>query len=313
MHQPPVTFQKFVAIDWSGAERPINTPSIQVAEYVPANGNVGLVPPPNEEGWSRADVADYVQQTVNDVNAGPVLIGFDFAFGYPYCGQGTYFPGVNAVTQPQTPRALWATVEQWCNKIKGDNNFYGAPFFRKENAPYREFFHFKGFTGNQFMRRSRVTDDAAAGPACQRPNSVFNCIGGADVGTGSVAGMRVLHELLARVQDGRMGPASIWPFDINGAPAQSTIVEIYPTLFLHRAEIAGNNREANNLPALCRHFGAALQNLPPEPNKHQRDALVSAAGMAWFIQQGLIEWQVPACAAQYEGWIFGTPVPVPAT
>ena len=307
MYRPPVRFRKFVAIDWSGAVRPINTPKIQVAEYIPATGIMNLVDPPNGglgNRWSRTNVVDYVQQTVNAVDEGPVLIGFDFAFAYPYCDQGAYFPGVDAVAPPQNPQALWATVEQWCN---GVGNFYGARFFRDCNppSPYRQFYHYPNFTGNRYQRRLRITDNAAA----VLPNSVFNCIGAADVGTGSVAGMRVLHEFLARVQDGKMAPISIWPFDANGAPAQSTVVEIYPRVFLNHAAGGGNPPAANNLPALCAHFGAALANPPAAPTNDQRDALVSAAGMGWFTQQGQVAWQVPACAAEHEGWIFGVPVP----
>ena len=282
---------------------------IQVAEYVPATDIVRLVHRKHGNLWNRTSVVDYVQQTVNAVNEGPVLIGFDFAFAYPYCDKtpGTYFPG--AVAPPRNPWALWAMVEQWCNGIEGADNFYGAPFFRNENAPYREFYHYQHFEGNNFEPRSRITEDTAEKVAGQHPNSVFNCLGPADVGTGSVAGMRVLHEFVTRVQGGTMKPITIWPFNSNGVPAQSTVVEIYPRLFLNHAEIAGIDRAANNVNALCEHFGAGLQNPPVTTTNDQRDALVSAAGMGWFIQQQLIAWWVPPCAAEYEGWIFGAPAP----
>ena len=93
MYQPPGGFQKIVAIDWSGAERPINTRKIQVAEYVPADGTVSLVGCPGAYRWSRESVVEYVERAVNAVDEGPVLIGFDFAFAYPYCDKdpGTYF------------------------------------------------------------------------------------------------------------------------------------------------------------------------------------------------------------------------------
>ena len=287
----------------------MNRDPIQVAEYVPTTGNVGLVHPLHGGRWTRAGVVEYVQQTVNAINDGPVLIGFDFAFAYPYCDKtpGTYFPG--AVAPPQTPWALWSAVEEWCNGIEGADNFYGAPLFRNENSPYREFYRYQYFEGNNFEPRSRITEDTAEKVAGQRPNSVFNCLGPADVGTGSVAGMRVLHEFVARVQSGTMKPITIWPFNSNGVPAQSTVVEIYPRLFLNRAEKADIDRVAENVNALCEHFGAKLQNPPEVATDDQRDALVSAAGMGWLIQQGLIAWRVPPCAAEYEGWIFGAPSP----
>lgn len=303
MHQPPRGFQKVVAIDWSGAANPVFTPAIQVAEYFPATGTVRLVRPQHRNPWSRTDVVDYVQDEVNAYNEGRVLIGFDFAFAYPYCDQDdpnlrAYFPGVNADAQPRNPRALWTAVEQRCHEV---DNFYGAPFYANPESPYHQFYRHQANghvdTGARYERRFRITDNAAAEQAGHQPNSVFNCIGPANVGTGSVAGMRVLHELLTRVQNRRMEPVSIWPFDPNGLPTQSAIVEIYPRLFLNHA--GGLD-----------YFGAALQNVPAMLNNDQRDALVSAAGMGWFIQQGMIEWRVPdADAARLEGWIFGAPVP----
>ena len=224
MYQPPKRFQKIVGIDWSGARDPVPTTKIQVAEYFPATGILRLVHPQHGNPWSRTDVLNYVQRKVNAYNEGPVLIGFDFAFAYPYCDQDApdlraYFPGVNAAVQPRNPRALWAAIEQRCHEF---DNFYGAPFYANPESPYHQFYRYQAnglvHQGARFERRFRITDNAAAGPAGRQPNSVFNCIGAANVGTGSVAGMRVLHELLARVQDGRMEPVSIWPFDPNGPP-----------------------------------------------------------------------------------------------
>ena len=320
MYQPPVIFRKFVAIDWSGAAEPIRSRDpIQVAEYVPATGIVRLVRRKHGNRWNRTSVVDYVQQTVNAVDEGPILIGFDFAFAYPYCSQdcdqGAYFPGVEADAPPQNPQELWATVERSCNGIQGAGNFYGAPFYTDRNSPYRQFYRYQAnrrtCQGDDYEPRLRITDCAAIEPAGQQPNSVFNCVGQRNVGTGSVAGMRVLREFGRRVRAIEMALISIWPFNANSVPDRSTVVEIYPRLFLNHAEVAGINRAPNNLPALCDHFGAELTNPPAPPTKDQRDALVSAAGMGWFTKQGQVAWQVPARAAEYEGWIFGVPVPAP--
>ena len=253
-------------------------------------------------------MVDYVQQTVDAVDEGPVLIGFDFAFANPYCDLGEYFPGT--VAPPQDYQALWGMVEQQCN---GYGNFYGAPFYRDLNSPSRHFYRYQAnqqiFPGDDYVPRLRITECAAIEPAGQQPNSVFNCVGPSNVGTGSVAGMRVLREFGRRVRAIEMAPFCIWPFNANSVPDRSTVVEIYPRLFLNHAERDGIQRTADNIRALCRHFGAELENPPAEPTNDQRDALVSAAGMGWFTQQGRVAWQVPACAAEHEGWIFGVPVP----
>ena len=304
-----VGFQRYVAIDWSGARNPINTPKIQVAEYVPATGIVSLTHPPEGrpgDRWSRTAVVDYVQQTVNAVDEGPVLIGFDFAFANPYFDRCAYFAG--AVAPPQTPQALWATVEQQCNGI---GNFYGASFFRNCASSYRPFYKYPSFEGRQYEPRFRMTDQAAGAQAGRNPASVFSCFGQNQVGTGSVAGMRVLHEFRRRVRAREMALITMWPFDANSVPDRSTLVEIYPRLFLNHAEQGDNHPPANDLQALCGHFGAALQNPGQARTDDQRDALVSAAGMGWFTQRGQVAWQVPADAAEHEGWIFGVQVPAP--
>ena len=246
MYQPPGRFRKFVAIDWSGARKPINTTTIQVAEYVPATGIVNLAHPRHGNHWSRTNVVEYVQQTVSAVDEGPVLIGFDFAFAYPYCHQGAYFPAADAAAQPQNPRALWAAVERSCNGIEGAGNFYGAPFYTDRNSPYRQFYRYQAnrrtFQGDHYVPRLRITECAAIEPAGQQPNSVFNCVGQRNVGTGSVAGMRVLREFGRRVRAIEMARISIWPFNANSVPDRSTVVEIYPRLFLNHAEVAGIDR-----------------------------------------------------------------------
>ena len=188
---------------------------IQVAEYVPATGIVRLVRRKHGNRWNRTSVVDYVQQTVNAVDEGPVLIGFDFAFAYPYCDQGAYFPGVNAFAPPQSLQALWATVEQWCNGI---GNFYGARFFRNPDSPYRRYHRYPRFLcTNHYAEHLRMTEQEAVQAKLQ-PCSVFRCIGPNQVGTGSVAGMRVLHEFRRRVQAIEMALISIWPFKRKQCP-----------------------------------------------------------------------------------------------
>ena len=288
----PGIFEKIVAIDWSGAQDRRYMLKIQVAEYVAADHTVTLLGPPHggpEGTWSRTTVFDYVQHAVGE---GPVLIGFDFAFAYPYCDLGTYFPGEDA-TPPDRQR-LWATVEDCCNQV-GD--FYGGPFYRGNGSPFADFHRCHDFEGGRYQGRYRMTDQAARQSGLT-PSSIFWCVGPSQVGPGSVAGMR----FLLRLQNAT--GVSIWPFDANDVPMRATVAEIYPRLFLHHAEIAGVEPTRHNLHNLCAHFGAALLNPPENPTDDQRDALVSAAGMGWFVQQGQT-WQVPACAAEYEGWIFG--------
>ena len=283
-------FYKIVGIDWSGAKRPRQSIRIQVAEYTPADGTVQLARPPRDPAgaWSRKDVLEYVQQ---EVKSGTVLIGLDFDFAYPYCDEGAYFPC--ELESPPDFQQLWETVEQLCD---GVNNLYGGPFYRDDDSPFRKYHRYPDYEGDRYQIRYRITDQAAQQMRLT-PSSVFNCIGPATVGVGSMAGMRLLQRIR------QLPNVCIWPFDVNGPPDGSTVVEIYPRLFVSRAERAGIPPDPAHTYKECAHFGAKLQNPPAELTGDQRDALVSAAGMGWLARQEL-NWQVPACAATHEGWIF---------
>ena len=103
-------FEKCVAIDWSGAENPRRTKKIQVAEYDSHTHNVSLVLPCSKTSkgrWSRAEVFEYVRCLAAEKR---VLIGFDFAFAYPHCDKGEYFPG--EITSPPDVQHLW---QKWTN------------------------------------------------------------------------------------------------------------------------------------------------------------------------------------------------------
>ena len=82
-------FEKIVAVDWSGAE--YSGRKIQVAEYDPRKNLVNLVCPLRRTNWTRQGIWDKYFNNVT--REGLVLIGIDFAFAYPYCKEGAYFPG----------------------------------------------------------------------------------------------------------------------------------------------------------------------------------------------------------------------------
>ena len=288
-------FGKIVGIDWSGAFDPRRGGKIQVAEYDPADRTVRLVGsrPDRADAWSREDVLEYVQYEIGTITA---LIGLDFAFAYPYCDYGQYFPGHDE--SPADLQGLWDTVEQVCAL---DGDFYGGQFYLPGRSTFSNFHHYRNPRHPNCQLRYRVTDEQAMHQEGLHPSSVFNCVGQKQVGPGSIAGMRFLREVC------RTTDAIIWPIDVNGRPDRSTVVEIYPRLFLRQAEIAGIQPNAGNINELCAHFGADLQDAPTHLTDDQRDALVSAAGMGWLVRQAR-DWRIPDCAATHEGWIFGIEV-----
>ena len=147
--------------------------------------------------------------------------------------------------------------------------------------------------------RFRTCDRELNAQGGRKSASAYDAIGAAQVAKASFAGMRLLHRL-----DGRV---AIWPMDPLPA-AGSAVVEIYTRIYLRRAGMSGKKlRTARELNQALEGLGSKPVRLPFEPDDHQTDALVTAAGMralaadpGAFSPPGL----TPAIA-RTEGWTFG--------
>ena len=83
--------------------------------------------------------------------------------------------------------------------------------------------------------------------------------------------MRLLHRL-----DGKV---AIWPMDPL-PDSGSAVVEIYTRIYLRRAGMSGAKlRSRAELNLALKGLGSPPARLRFEPNDHQTDALVTAAGM----------------------------------
>ena len=101
--------------------------------------------------------------------------------------------------------------------------------------------------------------------------SAFDAIGAAQVAKASFSGMRLLHRIERQV--------AIWPMD--PLPEQgSAVVEIYTRIYLRNAGMSGKKlRNRVDLNRALIGLGSKPTRLQFEPNDHQTDALVTAAGM----------------------------------
>jgi hypothetical protein len=278
-------FAAFVAIDWSGAKGRRHK-GIAVAE---ARGEAAPRLVRAGHAWSREEVLGWlVERAVEE----PTLFGFDFSFAPPIVERGEYLVGEPDV--PKTAREFWAYVDGKC-----DDEDLGAASFLE--TVHRRHFYFGIADGVKagFMR-FRQCDARLNAQGGRKTASAYDAIGAAQVAKASFAGMRLLHRL-----DGKV---AIWPMD--PLPARgSAVVEIYTRIYLRRAGLSGVKLRSRT------ELNRALQGLasPPtrlrfEPNDHQTDALVTAAGMRLlattepraFAPQGL----TPEIARS-EGWTFG--------
>jgi len=149
-----------------------------------------------------------------------------------------------------------------------------------------------------------VTEAAQAGMGCA-PTSNFNLVGAAQVGKGSLSGMRLLHRLPRDI--------AVWPIDPLPAmgPAQGkVVVEIYTTIAAiaaGRSARASKIRDGAALAQALTALGCAPDTLPDTITDHAADALITAAWLRNHAHRAPL-WRPAGMnekIAQTEGWTFG--------
>jgi hypothetical protein len=285
MTRGPPSFTRFAAIDWSGAKgkrhKGIAIAVAQVGEAPPV-----LVRP--DHVWSRTEVLDWLLAATAEV---PTLFGFDFSAAPPIAERGAYLPGEADV--PADARSFWAYVDA----LSDDEDLGAASFL--EHA-HRRHFYFGAADGvkRDFLHH-RVCEHAFNATGGGKASTLYDAIGAAQVAKASFAGMRLLHRLAGRVP--------FWPVD--PLPERgSVVVEIYTRAFIRLAGLSGRKvRSRTQLDAALAALSSRPAELVHEPNDHETDVLIAAAGLRaiapdekWWHPAGL----TPALA-RTEGWTFG--------
>ncbi len=279
-------FDRFAAIDWSGAKgRRHKGIAVAIAEGGTASPR--LVRPGHV--WSRREVLEWL---VDEAAAAPTLFGFDFSFAPPIAVRGEYLPGEAGV--PSTASEFWAYVDS-----RSDDEDLGAASFLER--AHRRHFYFGIADGEKarFMH-FRQCDARLNAQGGRKTASAYDAIGAAQVAKASFSGMRLLHHLQGRV--------AVWPMD--PLPERgSAVVEIYTRIYLRLAGLPGTKlRSRIDLNRALVALGSRPPRLRFEPDDHQTDAMVTAAGMRAlasaephiFSPEGL----TPELARS-EGWTFG--------
>ena len=179
---------KVVAVDWSG-DAHLAGRRIWLAEAVEPGCLVRL-----EAGRDRASIATHLVGLRDEL-----AIGLDFGFAFP----SWYADHLGLESAPE----LWAHVaqygESWLTACE-------PPFWGRRGRP-------RPAATLAVLRRAELAVPRTRGIA---PKSVFQIGGAGAVGTGTIRGMPLLHQL-------HLGGARIWPFASGGLPV---VVEIYPRL-----------------------------------------------------------------------------------
>lgn len=278
-------FESYVAIDWSGAKGTRHR-GIAIAE---ARGSAAPRLIRAGHIWSREEVLEWLLKRAAKE---ATLFGFDFSFAPPIVERGEYLVGEPDV--PKTARAFWAYVDSRCS----DEDLGAASFL--ETAHRRHFYFGIADGVKADFVRFRQCDARLNAQGGRKTASAYDAIGAAQVAKASFAGMRFLHRLDRRV--------AVWPMDPLPAHG-SAIVEIYTRIYLRRAGLTGVKlRTRADLNHALRGLGSPPARLRFEPNDHQTDALVTAAGMRALALQEPRAFHpdgLTADIARSEGWTFG--------
>ena len=278
-------FESFVAIDWSGAKGRRHK-GIAIAE---ARGDAAprLIRP--RHGWSREEVVAWL---LAQASKAPTLFGFDFSFAPPIAERGEYLIGEPDV--PKTAREFWGYVDAMCS----DEDLGAASFL--ETAHRRHFYFGIDDGVKADFVRFRQCDARLNAQGGRKTASAYDAIGAAQVAKASFSGMRLLRRL-----DGKI---AIWPIDPLPASG-SVVVEIYTRIYLRRAGLSGTKlRTRADLNRALKGLGSPPARLRFEPNDHQADALVTAAGMRALFREEPRAFDpegLTAGIARTEGWTFG--------
>ena len=290
-----MSFDSFIAIDWSGAEGRYG--GISIARCKPGTVAPVLVAPESVR-WTRAAAATWLEREI--ASGKRLLVGFDFAFGMPFEPQGAgYLAGQAAGARDIF--ALWDLIE---TASGGEDDFGCGRVVR--DPRFAPLYWSAGTMPAGWIARQRLTEIACAAATRTRPETVFKLIGSKQVGKASLTGMRVLRQVRAR----SAGKVSVWPFERTSA-AGSVMVEIYPTLFRKEAaDTLAKLRTRGDLDAALRHLGSkGVEDADENLSDHDTDALISAAGLRKLCVDGRMPLAPASGRIAREGWIFGVPVP----
>lgn len=284
-------FDAFVAIDWSGAQNSYN--GIAVATCTRGRSAPKLVTSGVNARWTRTEIADWLCEELKGWQR--LLIGMDFAFGFPFEEEVGYLQG--RTPMQKTIFDLWELID---DSSCGETDF-GCSTFTCDPR-YASLFWKSGQSPERWIAQKRRTELACATITNTRPETVYKLIGSKQVGKASITGIRVLQH----IRGVRKARVSFWPFE---RPDGSTIAEIYPTLF--RKSATNSLAKLRSLDDLNEGLDAFESDPIPRSSRrfsdHETDALISAAGLRCLARKQAT-WTHPELTSrqvQREGWIFG--------
>lgn len=289
-------FDVIMIVDWSANATPKRgADSIWSYELDADTDTDQQLPPFNHR--TRAEARAHLEARLRHHAGRRVLVGFDFAFGYP-----AGFADAANLAGPQPWSAIWQYLAEtitddtrnrnnrWAvaaglNGRLGRNHFWGVPPRRAGESLASS--KPAGFALGEF-RHSERHIRATTG---RHPFSVWQLLGAGAVGSQTLTGIPVLHHL--RNVPGLAERTRVWPFETGftpdpceGRPDAIVIVEVWPSS-IDVDHIDHSVKDARQVVALAEHFAAASR----------------SGTLASAFDPDLTD-DVNAAAAREEGWVL---------
>ena len=163
----------------------------------------------------------------------------------------------------------------------------------------------------RYYESSRRLTEIASRAAGRSPSPTFKAVGADNVSTGSLAGMRLLHQLKKHLGE----RISIWPFDrIVDCKMDLVLVEVFPSLYFYRLGMVPAKKAAADPTFLNRALaaydskGVEASFTPMGSDADEADAIIATAALRYFSNASGFDIPDAGMAiARNEGWIFGVP------
>ena len=97
-------FENYIGIDWSGDKNNFQK-GISVSLCKNGDDAPTIIKPP-EKYWTRYNLIDWLNKILAKEKS---LVGFDFAFSYPFYDYFSYFPGIK--DSPTNVKSLWSIID----------------------------------------------------------------------------------------------------------------------------------------------------------------------------------------------------------
>lgn len=287
-------FDVYIGIDWSGAKSPIKNSSVALSWCFTGCGKPEFL----SCKLSRQDVADWLISFSEQGKS--MLIGVDCNFGYAEIIATKQFNKNFKVND------LWSEVEKYNHE---NENLYAGGFWESEK--YSQYFWTEGTKPDWFDENKlrRQTEKSCKEYSFGVPECPFKLIGPKQVGKGGLSGMRLINYL-----NNALGKKiSVWPFQDSSMTPSIILAEIYPRLFLNYCGFKNKKiRDLDDLNFILRFLKSEEVKISQNLNDHMCDAIISAAGLRFFIEQlsssvadALHLDKKYTSISKSEGWIFG--------